>query len=691
LTKLGTVSLSLAMALLVGRGASAATITVNAGGNLQAAIDAAQPGDTILIAPNATFDGPIKLRKKSGTANITIRSSAPDSSLPAAGKRIDPSYAALLPQIRATNAGPAIRTEAGTAHYVLMFLEFLPASSTASSNLVEFGGAGTSQSTLSVVPHDLVIDRCYLHGDASFGQRRGVALNSANAKILNSYFKDFKVVNQDTQAVSGWNGPGPFLIENNYLEAAGENILFGGSDPNIPNLVPSDIVIRRNLISKPTAWKTQSWTVKNLVELKNAQRVTIEGNTIENNWAAGQQGYSILMTPRNQSGTAPWTIVRDVTIQNNVIRHVAAVFNICGYDDLAISLQTQDVIIRNNLIYDVNTAWVKPGQTANARLAVIGGGPKNITFDHNTVDNNGSSTIFIYGGFSRSGTNIVGFEVTNNLLRDNAYAIYGDKFGEGLVGLNAYTPNYIVLKNAFAGGAAKQYPTGNDFPTMATWVADFVNPAGANYQLKTTSLSQNAGTDGKDLGVDFAALNAAMAGSASPTSPPPPPPPPPTSPAGSSPYQGTPVSLPGTVQFENYDEGGKEVAYHDTTSGNTGGVHRTNNVDIQATTDTGGGYNVGWVKASEWLKYSATVAAAGSYTLDVRVASSGVGGTFHVEVDGVNVSGSMSVPNTGGWQVWTTISKTGLTLSAGSHLIRFVMDTNGPGGSVANFNWFKVR
>ena len=204
MTKLGTVSLSLAMALLVGRGASAATITVNAGGNLQAAIDAAQPGDTILIAPNATFDGPIKLRKKSGTANITIRSSAPDSSLPAAGKRIDPSYAALLPQIRATNAGPAIRTEAGTAHYVLMFLEFLPASSTASSNLVEFGGAGTSQSTLSVVPHDLVIDRCYLHGDASFGQRRGVALNSANAKILNSYFKDFKVVNQDTQAVSGW-------------------------------------------------------------------------------------------------------------------------------------------------------------------------------------------------------------------------------------------------------------------------------------------------------------------------------------------------------------------------------------------------------------------------------------------------------------------------------------------------------
>src|SRR5262245_24953760 len=119
LKKLGTVGLSLVTALLFGLGvssATAATITVNAGGNLQAAIDAAQPGDTILIAPNATFDGPIRLRAKGGTADITIRSAAPDSSLPAAGDRIDPSYSPFLPKIRATNAGPAIKTESGTAH-----------------------------------------------------------------------------------------------------------------------------------------------------------------------------------------------------------------------------------------------------------------------------------------------------------------------------------------------------------------------------------------------------------------------------------------------------------------------------------------------------------------------------------------------------------------------------------------------
>jgi len=687
------------MALLFARGAAAATHTVNAGASLQAAIDAAQPGDTIMVDPNGVFDGPIKLRAKSGTAKIIIRSAAPNSSLPADGQRIDPSYAKLLPKIRGNNTGPAMRTEAGAANYVLMFLEFLPASSTASANLVEFGAAGTSQSTLSVVPHDLVMDRCYLHGDAGYGQRRGVALNSARTSIVNSYFKDFKGVSQDTQAIMGWNGPGPFLIENNYLEGAGENVLFGGSDPNIPNLVPSDIIIRRNLISKPTAWMTQSWTVKNTIEFKNAQRVTVEGNIIENNWAAGQQGYTIVLTPRNQSGTAPWSIVRDVTVKNNIIRHVAAVFNIAGYDNLATSQQTQNVEISNNLIYDVSTAWAIPNHPANGQLAHIGGGPKNITFDHNTVDNNGTSIIFFYGGYSPTGKSITGFELTNNLLRDNKYGIYGDATGTGTVGLNAYTPNPIVLNNTFAGGVAKLYPTGNDFPTLAVWLADFASVATADYRLKTTSLSKTAGTDGKDLGVDFTALNAAMTPSASPAptptptpTPTPPPPPPPTpAPGATTPYSGTAIALPGTVQFENYDIGGNDVAYHDTTAGNTGGVYRTNNVDLQATTDTGGGYNLAWVKAGEWLKYSVTVGTAGTYAVDVRVASNGAGGTFHLEVDGVNVTGSMTVPTTGGWQVWNTITRTGVQLTAGAHVVRVVMDANGATGSIANFNWFAIR
>jgi len=353
------------------------------------------------------------------------------------------------------------------------------------------------------------MDRCYLHGDPSFGQRRGLALNSADSTVVGSYFADFKQANQDTQAIMGWNGPGPFLIENNFIEAAAENVMFGGNDPSIPNLVPSNITIRRNLISKPLAWRTQGWTIKNLVEFKNARSVIVEGNTIENNWAAGQTGYAFVITPRNQDGSAPWSVVRDIVIQNNVIRHVAAVFNILGFDDLASSQQTVNITIRNNLAYDVSTAYGTLSNPAPARFALIGGGPQQVTLDHNTVDNDGSATIYLYGGFAPAGPQIAGFVLTNNLLRDNSYAVFGDKAGEGTPGLNAYTTNAVVRRNTFAGAAAKQYPLDNLFPTMAQWQNDFSNAGAADYRLVANSASRNAGTDGADLGVQFAELNQA--------------------------------------------------------------------------------------------------------------------------------------------------------------------------------------
>jgi hypothetical protein len=678
-----SVGLTLSGALLAASSASAATISVNAGGNLQAAIDAAQPGDTILLQAGATFNGPYRLRAKGGSTYITIRSSAADGSLPASGQRISPSHASLLPKIKATTAGSAMTTDKGATYWRLLFLEFLPASSSSSANLVEFGATGTSQNTSSAVPRELVMDRCYLHGDPSYGQRRGLALNSGHATIVNSYFADFKGVTQDTQAIMGWNGPGPFLIENNYLEAAGENLMFGGNDPSIVNLVPSDIVIRRNRITKKTAWMTQSWTVKNLIEFKNAQRVLVEGNTIECNWAAGQQGYSIVFTPRNQNGTAPWTIVRNIVVQNNIIRHMAAAFNILGYDDLATSQQTQDITIKNNLLYNLHTGWSIPNHPANGRLAIIGGGPKNITIDHNTVDNNGSSTIFLYGGYSRTGTSILGLEVTNNLMRDNGYGIYGDKYGEGNVGLKAYAPNAVVLNNTLAGGQATLYPTGNDFPTLTQWLADFVNPGAGDYRL-VSSVSQG-------IGVDFKALNAALNAAPAAPAPAPTPTPTPTPTTGSTPYTGTPVAVPGTVQFENYDAGGSGIAYFDTTSDNSGDVYRANNVDIQATSDTGGGYNLGWVKATEWLKYTVALGTSASRAFDVRVASNGAGGTFHIEVDGVDKTGAITVPNTFGWQTWLTVTTPAVWLTSGTHVIRVVMDTNGPTGYVGNLNWFAVR
>ena len=159
----------------------------------------------------------------------------------------------------------------------------------------------------------------------------------------------------------------------------------------------------------------------------------------------------------------------------------------------------------------------------------------------------------------------------------------------------------------------------------------------------------------------------------------------------STPFSGTPVALPGTIQAENFDNGGAEVAYHDSSSGNSGGLYRTTDVDVEATTDSGGGYNVGWTVAGEWLKYTVSVATAGSYTLDVRVASKTAGGTFHIEANGVNVTGPMAVPTTGAWQTWTTVSRPDVPLAAGTQVLRLVIDTVGSGATFAgNFNWIRA-
>jgi hypothetical protein len=662
-----------------------ATLTVNAGGNLQAAIDAAQPGDTIVLQAGATFTGPFTLRAKNGTAYITIRSSTPDSLLPVPGTRITPAHAPLLAKIRPGASGSALRTVPGASYWRLQLLEILPSASTSGSTLIEFGSGGPiNQSSLSQVPHHLMVDRCYVHGNPTYGYRRGLALNSSHSEVRDSHFSDFKGVGYDTQAIAGWNGPGPYLIENNHLEASGENIMFGGGDPEINNLVPSNITIRRNLFTKPTAWKTQSWTLKNLLELKNAQDVVIEGNIFENNWLAAQKGYAIALTPRNQDGTAPWSVVRNVTLQNNVVRHVAGVINISGYDDLKPSRQTENIVIRNNLAFDVSTRHTtRSGTPAEARFMAVGNGPKNITVRHNTVDNDGAGTIAFYKGTSPTGTLIYGVELASNLLRDNRYGIKGDAVSEGTATFTAFTPGAVVLRNAIGGANPQLYPTGNDYPTLAAWLADFVSPATGDYRLKSTSLSKNAADDGKDIGVDFAELNAALAGASNP----PPPSPPPTAP---TPYSGAPIALPGTVQAEHYDRGGQGIAYHDTTAGNSGSVLRNDDVDLQTATDTGGGHKVKSAVASEWLKYSVNVATAGTYTITIRVASHGTGGTFHLEAGSVDKTGPLTVPDTGGWQSWRTITKTGVSLAAGPQILRLVMDSNGPSGLTGNFNWLAV-
>jgi hypothetical protein len=164
-----------------------------------------------------------------------------------------------------------------------------------------------------------------------------------------------------------------------------------------------------------------------------------------------------------------------------------------------------------------------------------------------------------------------------------------------------------------------------------------------------------------------------------------------SAPQTSAPYRGVAAVIPGVVEAEFFDEGGKGLAYLDTTAGNSGGALRATDVDLQATADTGGGYNLGWIKPGEWAAYSVDVASTKSYTLAARVASNGTGGTFHVEVDGANVTGPMIIPNTGGHQRWTTISKTGIALVAGRHRLRLVFAASGPTGAFGNINYVRFE
>lgn len=144
----------------------------------------------------------------------------------------------------------------------------------------------------------------------------------------------------------------------------------------------------------------------------------------------------------------------------------------------------------------------------------------------------------------------------------------------------------------------------------------------------------------------------------------------------SAPYSGTPTTIPATMEAENFDQGGEGIAYHDNVAGNAGGQYRTSEgVDIIASTDgAGGSYVVNNFETGEWLAYTINATTAGSYDIELRAASAVTGSAFHVEVDGQDVTGRISVPNTGSWNSFQWIGKKGVTLAAGKHVLKVVSD-----------------
>jgi hypothetical protein len=599
--------------LAVAAPAAAEVRTVRAGDDLQEAINAARPGDELRLAPDATFSGNFELPATTGSSVITIRTDLPDASLPAPNQRVTPATASRFAKIVSPNSAAALRTAPGAHHWRVMFVEF-PPTKEGFGDIIQLGDGSSAQSDLSQVPHDLTFDRVYIHGDPVFGQKRGIALNARAVTIRNSYISDIKAVGADAQAIAGWNGPGQYSIENNYLEAAAEGVLFGGSDPPIRNLVTADILVRYNHITRPMSWRdpilpspssvtatgveggslppgvyaysvaarrgsgqgttaisaasgeatavptagavrvawaavdgvteyqvfarnpagvTQSWTVtgtsytdtgapgkagsrpgpdnatrwqvKNLFELKNARRVQVEYNLLENNWLAAQPGYAVVLTPRNQDGHCTWCVVEQVSFSHNVVRNTAAGFNISGYDTNGVTLQTNTLTIQDNLVYQTTTALGGSGW-----MVLIGDGPRDVVFDHNTFDFDGTTLLYAYGGTKAEPKVISGFRFTNNVAPHQQYGINGADASTGTLTFQMYFPDPVVTGNWLSGGPSSKYPAGNRFDgtfTLRLTAAATSDAQGAGANLSKLLPLFDAVPKGLMIGIPMAPTN----------------------------------------------------------------------------------------------------------------------------------------------------------------------------------------
>jgi len=474
--------------------------------DLTTALNNSQLGDTIILHAGTTYVGQFTLpNKTTGTGWITIQSSNL-ASLPGAGVRVSPSDAVNMPKIQAPGSNvSALQTPPGTPshHFKIIGVEFIgPANNGDLVQLVELGTDQASQSTLASVPHDLVIDRCYLHPNTPTASvRRAIALNSASTDITNCYIEEIHQDGSDSQAIAGWNGSGPFNILNNFLEAASENVMFGGSTARIPNVVSSDIVIRGNYFYKPLSWRGVH-PVKNNFEIKTARNVTIDGNIFENCWNSGQDGTAIILKTNLD---ASWATSDNISFTNNIVRHAASAIGLQGYDYQQNGGHLWGVTIRNNLFEDIDGA----AYGGHGWLFYLNNGVKNVTIDHN--DGFQSSTFLDFDGDPENG-----IVVTNNIGPHNSYGVLGSGYSVGDSTLTHFMPDGTFTKNILMGGNSTLYKNhpGNYFP--ATWSAvGFTDMANANYRLLTTSAYHNVASDGTDLGINQNNLVAATLGAIS--------------------------------------------------------------------------------------------------------------------------------------------------------------------------------
>ncbi|MBC8088322.1 MAG: right-handed parallel beta-helix repeat-containing protein [Phycisphaerae bacterium] len=442
-----------------GRGARAGkTIRVEAGGNLQAALNAAQPGDEVVLAQGAVFTGNFVLpAKSSGTPDwIVVRADV----LPVGfGTRVTRELASPSAKVITPNTAAAIITAKGARHWRLVgFQVELAPIAALNYGIVVLGSGASTDSTLASVPSDIILDRMMISGSMTGMTSRCVAMNGIRLAVIDSHLDECHAKGADAQGIGGWNGPGPFVIENNYIAASGQGVMFGGADPFIANVTPSDVTIRRNYFYKPMTWANNKWSIKATFELKHAQRVLFEGNVLENHWISAQVGYAILFQTVSQNNRAPWTVIQDVTVRNNLIRNATSGVNVLSRFNNVPILGTRRVLFQGNVFDDVGR---DPVTGAKGTILQLLHDVEDISFVNNTI-------VHSAGDVSKDvyfdGVPGVRTVVMHNIFPLSSVGIGGSGKAAGNSTLATFAPGAIVEGNVLPGLPAASYPPNNYYP-----------------------------------------------------------------------------------------------------------------------------------------------------------------------------------------------------------------------------------
>jgi hypothetical protein len=385
---------------------------------------------------------------------------------------------------------PVIDLAPGARGWRLAALEITASPTELSLSTIVRLGDG-SATTIAQTPSDIVLDRLYIHGTPTMQNIRCVLANAARTAIINSTINECHAKGMDSNAIGVTTSPGPLLFENNSLQGAGMGIFIGGADPRIQGLIPSDIVVRGNHVWRPASWKG-TWTVKNLLEFKNARRALVEQNLFENNWIDGQAGMAINFKAVNQYGKAPWSTTSDVTFRYNVVRNSPSGITLAAAPEQYPAVFAARIKIENNLFYNIGTY----NGTSSGRMLGMVGPLSDVQLLSNTMsfDAVGGAMGAVMDPTSKGQAN--GFIARYNIAATGSSGWIGSGVAAGEAALKRlWGAGYDFTDNVMIGQTSSRapYPATTVFSTLTN--VGFTNPLSGDFSLLAGALGTRHGAD----------------------------------------------------------------------------------------------------------------------------------------------------------------------------------------------------